>query len=70
MKNPEYHMLEIDALTRQCRTCKFNGFTDTLRSRCDVKKKLVIDDNDVAWKHKHLFLNNDGSCKMYKEKKK
>ena len=70
MKNKEQHALEVDALLRQCKTCKFDGFTTAGNSRCDVKKKLVIDDNDVAWKHKHLFFNKDGSCKLYQVKKK
>lgn len=62
------HADEVDALRNQCRECRLGDKEIGPKSGCDVRKKLVIDDSKVAWKHKHLFLTGDG-CKMFKEKK-
>ena len=57
---------EVYKLAEQCKDCKLGQKPIGPRSGCDVRKKLVIDDNPVAWKHIRLFVEN-GRCKMYKE---
>ena len=60
------HAREIDAVKAQCDRCKLRR-PDTPTKDCAVRLKLVVNDSDVAWKHRHLFLNGL-KCKMYKEK--
>ena len=55
---------EVDSLKRQCDACKLGQKEIGPRSGCDIKKKLVVDQNEVAWKHKHLFFKPNGECKM------
>lgn len=57
-------MKDVYALKEQCDTCKLGKKEIGPRSGCDVKKKLVIDRSEVAWKHKHLFFKQNGECKM------
>lgn len=59
----------IDALRKQCEECKLGKKEIGPKSGCEVRKKLVIDQNDVAWKHKHLFFDRSGKCKMFQPKK-
>ena len=49
-----------------CATCKLGNVRLGPKSGCEVRKKLVLDLNPVAWKHIKLFVEN-GRCKMYKE---
>ena len=60
---------EVDALRRQCDECELGKKPIGPKSGCDVRKKLVIDQSEVAWKHKHLFFNNHGRCKMFRMKR-
>lgn len=60
----------VDALRRQCEECKLGDKDIGPRSGCEVRKKLVIDQSDVAWKHKHLFFDRAGKCKMFIPKKR
>jgi len=60
------HAREIDALNAQCGRCKLKR-PDTPTKDCAVRIKLVVDDSEVAWKHRHLFLNGR-KCKMFQEK--
>lgn len=55
-------------LADECKTCKLGQKPIGPRSGCDVRKKLVRDRNPVAWKHKHLFLDEHGGCKMWQPK--
>jgi len=64
--NLEAREMAKDALRRQCKECKL-GDKMGPRSGCEVRKKLILDDNDVAWKNKHLFFDGNGKCKMYKD---
>jgi len=50
-----------------CEDCRLGGPLGP-RSGCDIRKKLVVDLNDVAWKHVHLFVSDTGMCKMWKAK--
>ena len=59
---------EVYKLAEQCKDCKLGQKPIGPRSGCDVRKKLVIDDNPVAWKHKHLFFDRYGNCKMWMPK--
>lgn len=59
----------IDALRRQCDQCKLGAKPIGPKSGCEVRKKLVIDQSDVAWKNKHLFFDDKGMCKMAQPKK-
>ena len=64
----EIHAREIDRLREQCSTCR-RWKPNTPTKDCDIRKKLVTDDNQVAWKHKHLFFHQPGMhCKMYQPK--
>jgi len=54
------------ALKEQCDGCKLGTKPIGPRSGCEVKKKLVVDKSEVAWKHKHLFFDSYGNCKMFK----
>jgi len=63
----ELHAMRKDMLRRQCETCKI-GDKMGPKSGCEIRKKLIIDDSQVAWKNKHLFFDDKGKCKMYKEK--
>lgn len=56
---------DIDALRRQCEECKLGKKDVGPKSGCEVRKKLVIDQSEVAWKHKHLFFDKGGKCKMF-----
>jgi len=58
---------EQDALKEQCDRCKLGGKIGP-RSGCEIRKKLIVDQNKAAWKHKHLFLTESGKCKMFQEK--
>lgn len=60
---------DVYALKEQCDKCKLGDKEIGPRSGCEVKKKLVVDRNQVAWKHRKLFLDSKGVCKMYQEKK-
>jgi len=61
----EAHAAEIDALAEQCKECRLNR-AETPTKDCEVKIKLIKHDAPMAWKHKHLFLDGHGSCKMFK----
>ena len=63
------HADAIDALRRQCEECKLGKKPIGPKSGCEVRKKLIIDQSPVAWKHKHLFFDNKGKCKMFQEKR-
>lgn len=60
------HAREVDAIRQQCDICELNR-PKTPTKDCAIKHKLVINDSEVAWKHKHLFLSQ-GHCKMFKGK--
>jgi len=60
------HAREIDSLKEQCDGCKLNK-PNTPTKDCAVRIKLVVEDSDVGWKHRHLFLEK-GKCKMFQEK--
>lgn len=60
---------EIDALSRQCKECKLGQKPIGPKSGCDVRKKLVVDGSEIGWKAKHLFLREDGTCKMFQPRK-
>ena len=62
------HAREVDKLRQQCDVCDMNR-PKTPTKDCAIKHKLVINDSEVGWKHRHLFLNVNGSCKMFKEKR-
>ena len=62
------HATEVDRLRKQCKECKLGEKPIGPKSGCEVRKKLVIDDSVVAWKHRHLFLY-EGRCKMFQPKK-
>ena len=67
-KEAEKHAREVDRLREQCSICKL-WRPDTPTRDCDVRRKLVTYDSDVAWKHKHLFFNEPGMhCKMFQPK--
>lgn len=53
-------------LADQCKTCKQGQKPIGPRSGCDIRKKLVQDKNPIAWKHKRLFLEDSGKCKLWK----
>lgn len=55
-------------LKEQCDQCKLGDKPIGPKSGCEVKKKLVVDKSHVGWKHKHLFFDNLGTCKMYQPK--
>lgn len=59
----------IDALRKQCDECKLGKKPIGPKSGCEVRKKLVIDQSEVAWKNKHLFFDNKGTCKIFKPRK-
>lgn len=60
---------EIDALKKQCAECKHGLKEIGPRSGCEVRKKLTIDQSDVAWRNKYLFFDGD-KCKMFVEIKR
>ena len=62
------HAREVDRLKQQCDVCDMNR-PKTPTKDCAIKHKLVINDSEVGWKHKHLFLHTNGHCKMFKEKR-
>jgi len=57
---------EQDRLNEQCSHCKKGGKIGP-RSGCEVRKLLLIDRNKNAWKNKHMFLEDNGRCKLYDE---
>lgn len=60
------HAREVDKLKEQCDRCKLKR-PDTPTKDCAIRVKLVVDDSEVGWKHRHLFL--DGlKCKMHQPK--
>ena len=61
------HARKVDNLKEQCKTCKL-WKPKTPTKDCDIRRKLVTDDSEVAWKHRHLFFTGN-RCKMYKEAK-
>ena len=61
---------EVDMLRRQCSECKLGAKDITPRGGCEVRKKLVIDQSEVAWSHKQLFFDDRGKCKMFQEKER
>ena len=61
------HAREVDALREQCDKCKLYR-PSTPTKDCDVRRKLVKEDSEIAWKHKHLFMHSNGHCKMFKIK--
>lgn len=67
--DPEKLARNVDKLKEQCEECKLGKKPIGPKSGCDIRKKLVIDQSEVAWKHKHLFLK-DGNCKMFQPAKK
>lgn len=62
----ERHAREVENLAAQCNRCKL-WKPKTPTKDCDVRRKLVTQDSEVAWKHRHLFFNGN-KCKMFKEK--
>lgn len=64
--DPEKLARNVDNLKKQCEECKLGKKDIGPRSGCEVRKKLVIDQSEVAWKHKHLFFDDKGKCKMFK----
>ena len=67
MNKEELHALQVDNLRRQCDMCKIYK-PDNKHDGCEIKYKLINNDNKVAWKHKDLFIDSNGNCKMFKEK--
>lgn len=67
--DPEKLARNVDNLKKQCEECKLGKKDIGPRSGCEVRKKLVIDQNEVAWKYKHLFFDDKGKCKMFKPAK-
>lgn len=61
------HAREVDALKEQCDKCKL-WKPNTPTKDCAVREKLVKKDSEVAWKNRHLFLSNNGRCKMFQAK--
>lgn len=57
---------DIDALRRQCEECKLGKKPIGPKSGCEIRKKLTIDQSEVAWKNKHLFFDDKGRCKMFR----
>lgn len=60
------HAREIDKLKEQCDRCKLKK-PNTPTKDCAVRLKLVVNDSEVGWKHRNLFLNGI-KCKMFQEK--
>jgi len=60
------HAREVDALKAQCDKCKL-WKPKTPTKDCAIRKKLITDDSEIGWKHRHLFLNGL-KCKMFQEK--
>ena len=69
MVNEERKARMVDALKEQCSECKLGLKPVGPKSGCEVRKKLVIDQSDVAWKNKHMFFDGGGTCKMFKQKR-
>lgn len=69
VKMAEMRADEIDALRKQCEKCKLGAKDIGPKSGCDVRYKLVMEQSEVAWKHKHLFFDSNGRCKMFQRKK-
>lgn len=67
--DPEKLARNVDRLKEQCEECKLGKKDIGPRSGCEIRKKLVIDQSEVAWKHKHLFFDGNGKCKMFQPKK-
>ena len=63
----EIRAMKQDKLKEQCDSCKLYK-KDNKHGGCEIRYKLISQNNDVAWKNEHLFLNN-GSCKQFKEKR-
>ena len=64
--NPELKAELVEQLRRQCKECKLGQKPIGPKSGCEVRKKLVIDQSDVAWKNKYLFFDDKGQCKMFR----
>lgn len=62
-------VMKADKLDEQCKRCKLGDVKIGPKSGCEIRKKLVIDRSEVAWKHEHLFFDNKRRCKMFKENK-
>lgn len=61
------HAREVDRLAEQCSICKLRK-PNTPTKDCAVRIKLVVQDSEVGWSKKHLFLHTDGHCKMFQMK--
>ena len=59
---------KMDALRRQCDTCKLGNKKITSHSGCDIRKQLIMDKSDLSWDRSDVFLYLDGSCKLYEPK--
>lgn len=69
MMNKEILARKVDNLQRQCEKCMLGKKPIGPKSGCEVRKKLVVDQSEVAWKHEHLFIK-DGNCKMFHPEKR
>ena len=59
-----YTIEEFDRLNDMCHACKLRR-PETPTKDCNIRRKLIVEQSPVAWKHKHLFFVN-GKCKMFK----
>lgn len=66
IKRNERKMAKVDALQAQCSICKLGKKKIGPKSGCDIRKKLVVDRNETAWRLEHLFFDDKGMCKMFK----
>lgn len=64
----EKYAKSIDALKRQCDKCKIGKKKIGPKSGCDLRKKLIIEQSEIAWEHKKLFLNDKDKCTMFQPK--
>lgn len=69
MSKAEIHAKDVDALKAQCDNCK-RYKPDNVHGGCEIRYKLIVEDSNVAWKHKQLFFNFPGmKCKQFSRKK-
>lgn len=59
------HAREIDWLNEQCNRCKLKK-PNTPTKDCQVRVKMIVEDSELYWKKKHLFMDRH-RCKMFKE---
>ena len=62
----EIHARKQDRLRQMCDVCK-QYKPGNVHDGCEIRYKLIVQDNEVAWKHEHLFISQ-GRCKQWKKK--